>query len=116
MRDPIERQEAIDAIANLTFNITIGGKRGFQDYKKEVEKIFVAIRDKYIEALKALPQAEPKQLTKDGIAISRNLCDSCINNRCIFQYGIVRNRCDFYKGMDTIIELPPAERRKDETD
>lgn len=51
-------------------------------------------------------------MTKDGTAISRNLCDSCINNRCIFQYGIVRNRCDFYKGMDTIIELPPAESER----
>lgn len=34
---------------------------------------------------------------KDGIIISRNLCDSCINNSCIFQSGIVRNHCDFYK-------------------
>ena len=29
--------------------------------------------------------------------ISRNLCNSCINNECIFQSGIVRNHCDFYK-------------------
>lgn len=29
--------------------------------------------------------------------INRNLCDSCINNGCIFQSGIVRNHCDFYK-------------------
>ena len=28
---------------------------------------------------------------------SRNLCDSCINVDCIFQSGIVRNHCDFYK-------------------
>ena len=31
------------------------------------------------------------------IVISRNLCDSCMNNGCIFQSGIVRNHCDFYK-------------------
>ena len=28
---------------------------------------------------------------------SEELCDSCINNGCIFQSGIVRNHCDFYK-------------------
>lgn len=38
-----------------------------------------------------------KQMIKDGIVIRRNLCDSCINNGCIFQSGIVRNHCDFYK-------------------
>ena len=37
------------------------------------------------------------KLLKSGIIISRNLCDSCINNGCIFQSGIVRNHCDFYK-------------------
>lgn len=46
--------------------------------------------------------------------ISRNLCNSCINNECIFQYGIVRNYCDFYKAesedksMDTIIDNAPT--------
>ena len=38
-----------------------------------------------------------KQMIKNGIIINRNLCDSCINNGCIFQSGIVRNHCDFYK-------------------
>lgn len=28
---------------------------------------------------------------------SKNLCDSCINKECIFQYGIIRNHCDIYK-------------------
>ena len=37
-----------------------------------------------------------KQLMRDGIVISRNLCESCMNNGCIFQSGIVRNHCDFY--------------------
>lgn len=27
----------------------------------------------------------------------RNLCDSCKTKGCIFQYGIVRSHCDFYK-------------------
>ena len=26
-----------------------------------------------------------------------NLCDSCKTKGCIFQYGIVRSHCDFYK-------------------
>lgn len=30
--------------------------------------------------------------------IERSLCDSCVNRECIFQSGIVRNHCDFYKG------------------
>ena len=58
--DLISRQAAIDLIANATVHLTIGGRRGFQNYKEEVEKVFVAIRDKYIEALKALPSAQPE--------------------------------------------------------
>lgn len=30
--------------------------------------------------------------------LKENLCDSCINRGCIFQSGIVRSHCDFYKG------------------
>ena len=37
-----------------------------------------------------------RQMMRDGIVINKNLCDSCINNGCIFQSGIVRNHCDFY--------------------
>ena len=37
-----------------------------------------------------------RRMIKGGIVISRNLCDSCINNGCIFHSGIVRNHCDFY--------------------
>ena len=32
------------------------------------------------------------QMMKNGMIINKNLCDSCI-----FQSGIVRNHCDFYK-------------------
>lgn len=35
--------------------------------------------------------------TEDGEINNKNLCDSCINNDCIFQSGIFRNHCDFYK-------------------
>ena len=46
---------------------------------------------------------------------SRNLCDSCINNDCIFQSGIFRNHCDFYKYKserkfeEIMVNYPPAE-------
>ena len=50
--------------------------------------------------------------------ISRNLCDSCINNGCIFQSGIVRNHCDFYKAgiaeRKTGQWIPCSERMPDE--
>ena len=26
-----------------------------------------------------------------------SICDSCVNHECIFQYGIYRETCDFYK-------------------
>lgn len=38
-----------------------------------------------------------RQMMRYGVVISRNLCDSCRNKGCIFQSGIVRNHCDFYK-------------------
>lgn len=38
-----------------------------------------------------------RRIMRDGIVISRNLCDSCINNGCIFQSRIVRSHCDFYR-------------------
>lgn len=60
MSDLIDRQAAIDAIAHATFDVTISGRQGFYYYKDEFKKAFVAIRDKYIEALKALPSAEPE--------------------------------------------------------
>lgn len=28
---------------------------------------------------------------------SKNICDSCVNRSCMFQFGIVRSHCDFYK-------------------
>lgn len=48
-----------------------------------------------IEATQTIIEADKTE--SNGIIISRNLCDSCINNGCIFQSGIVRNHCDFYK-------------------
>ena len=28
---------------------------------------------------------------------SKNICDYCVNRSCMFQFGIVRSHCDFYK-------------------
>lgn len=50
----------------------------------------------YVDYIKNLPSVTPQP--KDAIkVIERNLCDSCTNRECIFQSGIVRNHCDFYK-------------------
>ena len=38
-----------------------------------------------------------RQMMRDGTVINRNLCDSCVTKGCIFQSGMVRNHCDFYK-------------------
>lgn len=43
-----------------------------------------------LEPLKDKSEIEPQESNK-------NLCDSCITKGCIFQSGIVRNHCDFYK-------------------
>lgn len=34
---------------------------------------------------------------KGVIDTNKSLCDSCTNNGCILQSGIIRNHCDFYK-------------------
>lgn len=31
------------------------------------------------------------------VVTNKNLCDSCKTKNCIFQLGIVRNHCDFYR-------------------
>lgn len=52
----------------------------------------------FIEPYKAESEEEGiRQVIKDATVIERSLCDSCINNGCIFQSGIVRSHCDFYK-------------------
>ena len=35
--------------------------------------------------------------SEDVVVANKNLCDSCTTKNCIFQSGIVRNHCDFYK-------------------
>jgi hypothetical protein len=35
--------------------------------------------------------------SEDVVVANKNLCDSCTTKNCIFQSGIVRNHCNFYK-------------------
>jgi hypothetical protein len=38
-----------------------------------------------------------KAESEDVVVANKNLCDSCTTKNCIFQSGIVRNHCNFYK-------------------
>ena len=69
------------------------------DYVRECEKRITAEQGKIMGAdymlqrfLDILKVETKTQENKD----IRSLCDSCTNNECIFQSGIIRNRCDFY--------------------
>lgn len=35
--------------------------------------------------------------SENVVVANKNLCDSCTTKNCIFQSGIVRNHCDFYR-------------------
>ena len=37
------------------------------------------------------------RLIDADVCKNKNLCNSCITKECIFQSGIVRNHCDFYR-------------------
>lgn len=39
-----------------------------------------------------------------------NLCDSCINIRCIFQSGIVRTNCAFYMPRHIDVVMQPKDQ------
>ena len=78
-------------------------KREMADRKNDtlIIKCEVNLRLSELEALRKTIQ---KQMD-EGIVLlpwyltlqERNLCDSCKTKGCIFQYGIVRSHCDFYK-------------------
>ena len=106
MSDTISRQAAIDAIAHATFDVTIvGGRRGFIDYKKEFEKAFVAIRDKYIEALEALPSAQPEIIRCKDCRYYQDNNDGYPHINCKWDANETPDADDFCSG---------AERRTDE--
>ena len=94
MDDLISRQAAIDVTAYASFSVTISGKRGFQNYKEEFEKACVAIRDKYIEALKALPAVQPEPC-EDAVSRSEII-------RLILERGLY---CDTQADRETSAEI-----------
>lgn len=52
---------------------------------------------KEVIAWMPLPKPYEPQESEDAAVAHKNLCDSCVTKGCIFQSGIIRNRCDFYK-------------------
>lgn len=47
------------------------------------------------EAMKSMDKTDGQSITDGESGIS--LCDTCSNCECIFQTGVVREKCDFYK-------------------
>lgn len=52
---------------------------------------------KVYEEHKLILELLEQQPCENVIVVNKNLCDSCATKGCIFQSGIVRNRCNFYK-------------------
>ena len=55
---------------------------------------------KTVKKIKFCPNCGAKmiELQESKESDAENLCDSCKTKGCIFQSGIVRSHCDFYKG------------------
>jgi hypothetical protein len=68
---------------------------GENTYKAEIvmtKEIFQKCYKKWVES--KIGCCDNRDAIK---VIERSLCDSCKNRECIFQSGIVRNHCNFYK-------------------
>ena len=39
---------------------------------------------------------------EQGMTDKGNLCDTCANKDCVFQSGIIREQCDFYKANEVV--------------
>ena len=66
--------------------------------KAEIQDLYVGYRDGYeimADVLHILNCIGKE--SEDVVVTNKNLCDSCTTKNCIFQSGIVRNHCDFYK-------------------
>lgn len=50
------------------------------------------ILDKYKKS-----ESEEQESCENTVTTHKSLCDSCTTQGCIFQSGVVRNHCDFYK-------------------
>ena len=49
------------------------------------------------EWLKDYKRLLEQEHCENAVVTHKSLCDSCTTQGCIFQSGIVRNHCDFYK-------------------
>ena len=70
----------------------------FDSVKAEIQDLYVGYRDGYeimADVLHILNCIGKE--SEDVVVTNKNLCDSCTTKNCIFQSGIVRNHCDFYK-------------------
>ena len=116
--DCVSREAVIDLIADYDLNMdqvvkAIHALPSVAPQPKTGHWIdMVAILDKIKAEIEALTDgAKPERIWNvDALAIinkykaenkieqdNKNLCDSCITKGCIFQSGIVRSHCDFYK-------------------
>jgi len=51
----------------------------------------------FLEMLKDKVKSEEQESCNNVAVTHKNLCDSCTTQGCVFQSGIIRNHCDFYK-------------------
>ena len=51
----------------------------------------------FLEMLKDKAKSEEQESCNNVAVTHKNLCDSCTTQGCIFQSGIIRSHCDFYK-------------------
>ena len=62
------------------------------------ESRFCPLTEGLERALEIIDKYKAESEDEDAIkVIEKNLCDSCTNIGCMFQSGIVRIHCDFYK-------------------
>lgn len=86
----------------------------FDSVKAEIQDLYVGYRDGYeimADVLHILNCIGKE--SEDVVVANKNLCDSCTTKNCIFQSGIVRNHCDFYKAEseEQVIKHNPTANR-----
>lgn len=86
--------KVISDILTVSFDNSLKDKSALCVARKDGEKT-VILKMELGEQADILYRLLTEQIAK--AEISKNLCDSCKTSGCIFQSGIVRNHCDFYK-------------------
>lgn len=115
--DPEYREEIIKALEQQKTGHWIGKKiidREWKDYIVPLKDGFVTgscscsecgewltASDEYACYGNYCPNCGAKMESEDK---GRNLCNSCATKGCIFQSGIVRRHCDFYKAESEVQE------------